>query len=127
MNEGKKRVEGLGARMEKVRTKVREQETKEGQWSERVRKRVRVCWGVLAVGLILVIVGVVVRHWPKVEKGLEAVDMVGNGALGVDEITGWWVGNSSGLGKTMKVGAKEDGKVEEGKSEERVLRMLDEL
>ena len=126
MNEGKKRVEGLAARTEKVKTKVREQETREGEWSVRVRRRVRACWGALAVSLVLVIVGAIVRHWPRAENRTEGVDMLFNkscSVLEVDGSTSWRVGRGNGVGKVPEEDRKDRGV----DSQERVLRLLDEL
>ena len=128
MIEGKRRVEGLGGRMEKVRNKIREHETREGEWSGRVRRRVRFCWGVLALGLVLGLIGLVVRHWPSVETGTASVESYEN-ASGVHEITELRDRNGSDL-KSMagvEVGAEEDNKSKNGGSHERVLKILDEL
>ena len=120
MTEGKRRVEGLGARMEKVRNKIREQETREGEWSGRIRRRVRFCWGLLALSLVLGLIGLVVRHWPSVETGIASMEPYG--AVGQD-------GSGSGLEsmKELEVDAKEDNKSKERASHERVLKLLDEL
>lgn len=130
MTEGKRRVEGLGARMEKVRNKIREQETREGEWSGRIRRRVRLCWGLLALGLVLGLIGLVVRHWPSVETGIESVEAYGAGSASVvHDITELRDGNDSALGGMAGSGvdAEEDNRSKNGGSHERVLRILDEL
>ena len=127
---GKNRVEGLGLRMEKVRNKVMEQETKEGQWSERVRRRVRLCWGVLALGLILGVVGILVKHWPRVERGAEEMikraDEIGN-IPQVREITTSHNGNESMTTAELKIEAVGVGREHDEDRQNRVFRILDEL
>jgi len=136
MRDGVVKVETLGQRMEAVRTRVKEQERKEGEWVERVRRRVRWCWG-FAGGLLLlfVIVGVV-RHWPRVERGIEKGEqVVGRLASRTPEgLEGEAVGDAvrtatmrrrNGVGGSSKM---EPGGMRKGKETEHpVLRMLDEL
>ena len=130
MTEGKRRVEGLGARMEKVRSKIREQEMREGEWSEKVRRRVRFCWAVLALGLVLGLVGILVRHWPSVETAVAGVESSGAGNAGaVHDITERRAGNRSGIESMagLEVDAEENRKGKDRGSHERVLKILDEL
>lgn len=47
MRDGVGKAEVLGERMERVRERVKEGERKEGEWVERMRRRVRWCWGVV--------------------------------------------------------------------------------
>lgn len=108
--------------MERVRERVREQERREGEWSGRVRRRVRLCWGVLAVGLAVVILSGLVRHWPRaghdgfvelvperaVDVPMEAVDV-------------------NGTDNVRIVNVREDRDGDREEHGERVMRMLDEL
>ena len=122
--------------MEKVRKKVREQERREGESNERVRRRVRMCWGVLATALVLGIVGVVVQHWPRLEREVEGAEVVVGGLAGR---TGKMLGEAGAEGGVME-GKESNGTVEKAGVEvlgagaakrvedsDRVLRMLDEL
>lgn len=144
MRDGVAKVEMLGQRMEAVRERVKEQERKEGEWVERVRRRVRWCWGVAGGLLLLCVVVGVLRHWPRVERGLEVgeqvVERFANKTIeGLEgEVVGEVVGEagrdamgtstmrrSNGIGGSSQI---EPGGTRRGKETDHpVLRMLDEL
>lgn len=136
MQDGKSRVESLGQRMEVVRKKIREQERREGETNERVRRRVRVCWGMLATALVLAVVGVVVQHWPRMGREVESAEVVvGRFASRTGEILGE-TGTDGGVmeGKRnnetvekVGVGVVDAGAAKRVEDHDRVLRMLDEL
>lgn len=136
MQDGKSRVESLGHRMEKVKKKVREQERRDGESNERVRRRLRVCWGVLATAVVLGVVGVVVQHWPRVGREVESAEVVVGGLAGR---TGEKLGEmgvegrvtegreSNGTVEKVGVGVVGAGAAKRVEDSDRVLRMLDEL
>lgn len=54
----------LGSRLEGVRKKVQKEERREKEGEERVRRRLRILWSVLGVGLVLFLILGAVRCWP---------------------------------------------------------------
>lgn len=127
MQAGVLKAELLGQRMENVREKVREQERREGEWVGRVRRRVRWCWGAAGVFLMVCVGVMVVRHWPKVERGMESGEqVVGRFANRTIEGLGWEATSK----RDRPVGSSRAELVEQRKVRETdhpVLRMLDEL
>lgn len=136
MRDGVAKAEMLGQRMEAVRARVKDQERKEGQWVERVRRRVRWCWGVAGGLLLLSVVVGVMRQWPRVEremyKGEQVMERFANKTIeGLEgEAVGDVIGmpamrQRNGVGGSSKI---EPGGTRKGKETDHpVLRMLDEL
>lgn len=133
MKEGVKRVEILGERMEKVRERVRELEVREGEWVERIRRRVRWCWGVAGSLLLLAVAVALARHWPRVEKGEAlAVKSFAYGAIEGLEGNGFQpdaerepVRQNRTTWESSSV--RDIPKTRAGETEDLVMRMLDEL
>ena len=136
MQDGKSRVESLGHRMEQVRKKVREQERRDGESNERVRRRVRMCWGMLATALVLGVVGVVFQHWPRVGREVESAEVaVGRFAGRTGEMFGeiraeggvMEETKSNATAEKVGVGVVGAGAAKRVEDSDRVMRMLDEL
>ena len=70
MRHGSQQVEALGARLECVKEKVEGFEQMEGEWRDRVSRRLRMLWGCVGTILCLFVALVVVRHWPGVGNEL---------------------------------------------------------
>lgn len=136
MRDGVAKVEMLGQRMEAVRERVKEQERKEGEWVERVRRRVRWCWGVASGLMLLCVIVGVVRRWPRVEREMEKGEQVMErlahrtiegleGDAVRDAIKTPAMRERNGVGGSSKV---EPGGTRKGmETDHPVLRMLDEL
>lgn len=136
MRDGVAKAEMLGQRMEAVRERVKDQERKEGQWVERVRRRVRWCWGVAGGLLLLCLVVGVMRQWPRMEremyKGEQVVERFANKRI--DGLEREAVGDAVGMsGMRQRNDVRGSSKIEPGgtrkgkETDHPVLRMLDEL
>lgn len=131
MQDGVTKVEKLGQRMEAVRERVKEQERKEGEWVERVRRRVRWCWGIAGGLLLLCVVVGIMRQWPRVEGGMEQAEQAAESFVNrtieaaVEDAMGAATMRRNGIGGSSKI---EPGEMRKGKETDHpVLRMLDEL
>ena len=83
MHSGKQYVEALGARLERVKSKVEGYERTEEEWRDRVSRRLRMLWGCIGTILCLFVVFVIIRHWPKARDGvLPPVARFGNLTIG---------------------------------------------
>lgn len=68
LRQGRRRVGELGDRLDGVRKRVEKSEKGEREWQERVRRRLRVLWGVFGSLLGIFVVLLVLRCWPR-ERG----------------------------------------------------------
>ena len=129
MEAGKEQVEALGQRLEKVRAKVEGWERVEGEWRVNVQRRVRMLWGFSGVVLGLVVLLLVIRHWPRAREAGPGVVGVGN--LTVGRLAGPHVTLPAVKSVAVKGRGGEGGgvaRVREGDVDDHpAMRMLDEL
>ena len=91
MERGRRGVEVLGERLEKVRGKVEECERLEGEWRDKMRRRVRWLWGCSCTVLGFFVVLLFIRHWPRA-KEMVVPPVVGFGNLTIGKnLTVVWV------------------------------------
>ncbi|KAJ5587959.1 uncharacterized protein N7459_003724 [Penicillium hispanicum] len=64
MKVGRKRVEGLGTRLESVRREIDSWEKREFEWQSRVSRRLRIFWAVVTSALLVLVLALVLQHWP---------------------------------------------------------------
>ncbi|KAL6720766.1 hypothetical protein ACLMJK_002691 [Lecanora helva] len=123
MKRGREKVQGLGERLEVVRGKVEGAAERDREGRRRVGRRLRVLWCMLGVFGGLVLVGMVVRHWPRVgvETGEGEVVERGGDVLNADRKGRDWGGRDSRSSSGSSV------QMTEAQTQDPILRLFDEL
>ncbi|KAJ5112078.1 hypothetical protein N7532_000123 [Penicillium argentinense] len=65
MNQGRKRVEDLGARLESVKSDIDSWERREMEWQERTSRRLRIFWAVIGGAFFACILAWFLQNWPS--------------------------------------------------------------
>lgn len=133
MRTGREKVRVLGERLEGVRVRVEKEAERDREGRRRVGRRLRMLWGVMGIWGILILVGILVRHWP--DLGGDVGDMgevaleVGSGReeVGLRQPLGERdAGRKKGGGELVS-STEENVNASETPDTHPVLRLFDEL
>jgi hypothetical protein len=71
MKSGRDKVEELGTRLAAVKSEIDRWERRELDWQERISRRLRIFWAVVGSAVMVLVVGVVLQNWPRIELEIE--------------------------------------------------------
>ncbi|KAJ5369442.1 hypothetical protein N7509_014054 [Penicillium cosmopolitanum] len=89
MKSGREKVDELGTRLAAVKSEIESWERRELDWQERISRRLRIFWAVVGSAAMVLVIGVVLQNWPRIELEIERNLPIDSQGLGLDLPRHW--------------------------------------
>lgn len=84
MKSGREKVDELGTRLAAVKSEIESWERRELDWQERISRRLRIFWAVVGSAAMVLVIGLVLQNWPRIELEIERNLPIDSQGLGLD-------------------------------------------